>query len=193
VTQALTVTVFMPLAGALLLVGVRRLGLAGWLNVLICSITLAAALVLAFEVARLGVVTGKGSLRVDDFNVYLLVLTAFVGMTTSIFSRPYMQYVCETGKTSERGMHLYHVMFQAFMFTMMLALATDNLGVLWVAIEGATLATVLLVSLYRTPEWCPCIVPRRRSRQPGSISSSVVSASRWPCSAPCCCISPPST
>jgi hydrogenase-4 component F len=35
---------------------------------------------------------------------------------------------------------------------MQLALATNNLGILWVALEGATLATVLLVSLYRTPE-----------------------------------------
>jgi hydrogenase-4 component F len=60
--------------------------------------------------------------------------------------------VCETGKTNARGMHLYHVMFQVFIFTMLLALSTDNLGILWVAIEGATLATVLLVSLYRTPE-----------------------------------------
>ena len=33
-----------------------------------------------------------------------------------------------------------------------LALTTDNLGILWVSVEGATLATVLLVSLYRTPE-----------------------------------------
>jgi len=82
----------------------------------------------------------------------LLVLTAFVGMTTSVFSRPYMRHVCETGKTTERGMRLYHAMYQAFMFTMLLALSTDNLGVMWVAVEGATLATVLLVSLYRTPE-----------------------------------------
>jgi hydrogenase-4 component F len=150
--EALTVTVFMPLAGALLLVAVRHLGRAAWLNVLLCSATFAAALVVALEVARRGTLTATGSLRVDAFNVYLLVLTAFVGMTTSIFSRPYMQYVCESGKTNERGMRLYHVMFQAFMFTMLLALATDNLGVLWVAVEGATLATVLLVSLYRTPE-----------------------------------------
>jgi hydrogenase-4 component F len=63
-----------------------------------------------------------------------------------------MRYVCETGKTTERGMRLYHAMYQAFMFTMLLALSTDNLGVLWVAVEGATLATVLLVSLYRTPQ-----------------------------------------
>ena len=92
------------------------------------------------------------SFRIDDFNVYLIALTAFIGMTTSIFSRPYMHHVCESGKTTERGMRMYHVMYQVFMFTMLLALSTDNLGVLWVAVEGATLATVLLVSLYRTPE-----------------------------------------
>jgi hydrogenase-4 component F len=34
---------------------------------------------------------------------------------------------------------------------MLLALTTNNMGILWVAMEGATLATVLLVSLYRTP------------------------------------------
>ncbi len=38
------------------------------------------------------------------------------------------------------------------MFAMQAALTTNNVGILWVAMEGATLATVLLVSLYRTPE-----------------------------------------
>jgi hydrogenase-4 component F len=41
-------------------------------------------------------------------------------------------------------------MFQLFMFTMLLALLTNNMGILWVAMEAATLSTVLLVSLYRT-------------------------------------------
>ena len=144
-------TVFMPLLGALLLLLFRRLSWSGWVNVVVSVATFVAALTLAIAVARHGVVSGA-SFRIDAFNVYLLALTAFVGMTTSIFSRPYMRYVCDTGKTSERGMRLYHVMFQLFMFTMMLALSTDNLGILWVAIEGATLTTVLLVSLYRTPE-----------------------------------------
>jgi hydrogenase-4 component F len=42
-------------------------------------------------------------------------------------------------------------MFQVFNFTMLLALLSNNMGILWVALEAATLATVLLVSLYRTP------------------------------------------
>ena len=42
-------------------------------------------------------------------------------------------------------------MYQLFSFTMLLALTTNNMGILWVAMEAATLTTVLLVSLYRTP------------------------------------------
>ncbi|MGD8926563.1 MAG: hydrogenase 4 subunit F, partial [Thioalkalispiraceae bacterium] len=124
--SALLLTVFLPLVGVAVLAWMRRLSWAGWLNVAVCTATFAAAAVLAWQVARGGEVAGM-SFRVDAFNVYLLVLTAFVGMTTSIFSRPYMRYVCETGKTTERGMRLYHAMYQAFMFTMLLALSTDNL------------------------------------------------------------------
>ena len=47
-------------------------------------------------------------------------------------------------------MRLYHSMYQLFTFTMLLVLVTNNLGVMWVAMEAATLTTVLLVALYRT-------------------------------------------
>ena len=148
---ALMLTLLAPVAGAVALALLRSLRLAGWVNVAVCAISFGAAVRLAWSVAATGEVAGF-SFRVDAFNVYLVVLTAFVGLTTSIFSRPYMRHVCDTGMTHERGMRVYHAMYQAFMFTMLLALTTDNLGVLWVAVEGATLATVLLVSLYRTPE-----------------------------------------
>jgi len=148
---ALLITVFGPLAGALLLAGVRRPGLAGWSNVMISAVSFAGALALAWQVAGNGPVEGF-TFRIDALNVYLLVLTAFVGLTTSIFSRPYMRHMCDTGRATRHSMPLYHAMYQAFLFTMLLALSTNNLGILWVAVEGATLSTVLLVSLYRTPE-----------------------------------------
>ena len=48
-------------------------------------------------------------------------------------------------------LRLYHSMYQLFNCTMLVALLTNNMGILWVAMEAATLTTVLLVSLYRTP------------------------------------------
>jgi len=147
----LLLTLFSPLVGAAVLALVRRTEPAGWINVTVSAVTLSGAVASALTVAATGEFAGWG-LRIDAFNVYLLALTAFVGLTTAIFSRPYMRHVRDIGRTNERGMRLYHAMFQVFMFTMLLALSADNLGVLWVAVEAATLATVLLVSLYRTPE-----------------------------------------
>lgn len=86
----------------------------------------------------------------DAFNIYLIALTAFVGLTTSLFSAGYIAHELETGKLKAHHMRFYHAMYQAFLFTMLLALSANNLGVLWVAVEGATLTTVLMVSLYRT-------------------------------------------
>ncbi|WP_440995519.1 hydrogenase 4 subunit F [Arhodomonas sp. SL1] len=149
--SALLLTVFTPLLGVLLLGLVRSPARAGWLNVGISAVSFAASAWMAWLLATVSEIAGW-SFRVDAFNVYLLALTTFVGLTTSVFSRPYMRYVVSTGRTGERGLRLYHAMYQLFMFTMLLALATDNLGILWVAVEGATLSTVLLVSLYRTPE-----------------------------------------
>jgi hypothetical protein len=55
------------------------------------------------------------------------------------------------GKMTPNRLRLYHSMYQLFSFTMLIALTTNNLGILWVAMEAATLTTVLLVSVYRTP------------------------------------------
>lgn len=151
----LWLTLVSPLLGALALVWVRPLGLSGWLNLGVSGLTLIGSLWLAWSVAQGGILDERLAgmdFRIDAFNVYLVVLTAFVGLTTAIFSRPYMRHVCASGKISSTSLRIYHSMYQAFMLSMLLALTTDNLGMLWVAIEGATLATVLLVSLYRTPE-----------------------------------------
>ncbi len=43
-------------------------------------------------------------------------------------------------------------MYQLLMFAMNLALIANNIGVMWVAIELATLTTVLMVGIYRTHE-----------------------------------------
>lgn len=149
--NALLLTVFTPLIGAVALGLLRPLNWTAWLNIAISGLTFALAIWLAGSVTAAEEIA-EFSFRVDAFNVTLVVLTAFVGLTTSIFSRTYMQQVYAAEKTHARGMRIYHAMYQLFMFTLLLALTTDNLGILWVAIEGATLTTVLLVSLYRTPE-----------------------------------------
>lgn len=126
---------------------------AGRWNVYINWLGFFAALWLAIEIFESGPeITPGGEFRVDAFNVYLVLLTAFVGATTSMFSAPYMENERQHGRVTGKRLRLYHAMYQGFMLAMFLVLTTNNMGFLWVAMEGATLATVLLVSLYRTPE-----------------------------------------
>ena len=89
---------------------------------------------------------------IDDFNIYLIALTAFVAFTTSLFSARYIIHEVAIGRLEPHFVRFYHSMYQGFTFTMLLALSANNLGVMWVAVEGATLTTVLMVGLYRTAE-----------------------------------------
>ena len=91
-------------------------------------------------------------LFVDDLNVVFVVLGTFVGFTTSVFSASYIAHEIEIGRLTPIHLRFYHAMYQALMFAMNLGLLANNIGLMWVAIELATLTTVLMVGIYRTPE-----------------------------------------
>ena len=142
----------LPLIGAAILAIIGERDVAPEVNIAASFCTFLAAAALTVRVISYGPMLVVDRLFfVDPFNVFLVALTAFVGFTTSLFSRPYMRIERAHGRLSTGRLRLYHSMYQVFNFTMLLALLTNNMGILWVALEGATLATVLLVSLYRTP------------------------------------------
>lgn len=141
-----------PLAGGIFLAlwGCRKH--APEINALFSLLTLLAAALLTHRTIENGpMMVGNGWFFIDSFNVFLVALTAFVAFTTALFSRPYMRIEQEHGKLNAQRLRLYHSSYQIFIAAMLLALTTNNMGILWVAMEAATLATVLLVSLYRTP------------------------------------------
>jgi hydrogenase-4 component F len=143
----------LPLVGMGLLAVLGHRPIAPRLNNLLNAAAFVLAVVLAEIVLEGGTLISKNRFfLVDSFNVYLIALTALVGLTTSVFSGPYMEHERQRGRLTRRRLRLYYAMYQGFMLAMYLILVSNNLGVLWVAMEGATLATVLLVSLYRTPE-----------------------------------------
>ena len=83
-------------------------------------------------------------LIVDDVNVVFIVLTTFVGFTTSVFSGSYIAHELEKGRLTPIYLRFYHGMYQTLMFAMNLALLANNVGLMWVAVELATLTTVLM-------------------------------------------------
>ncbi|HET6513972.1 MAG TPA: hydrogenase 4 subunit F [Thermodesulfovibrionales bacterium] len=148
----LLILLCVPVVAATVLAFIGDRKIAPEINILGSAATCAAGLGLALQVYEQGPMMAGGKFFfVDAFNVYLAVLTSFVSMTTAIFSRRYMRREREHGRVGHVGMRFYHAMFQLFIFAMLLCLLTNNIGILWIAMELATLSTVLLVSLYRTP------------------------------------------
>jgi len=141
-----------PLAGGLFLGlwGCRKY--SPEINTLFSFLTFLASALLTRRIVEQGpVMVGDEWFFIDPFNVFLVALTAFVAFTTALFSRPYMRIEQEHGRLTSGRLRLYHSSYQIFIAAMLLALTTNNMGILWVSMEAATLATVLLVSLYRTP------------------------------------------
>ena len=134
--------VFFPWAGALLLLALPRLRLAAAVNLGVSAISLLLALLL------LGTPQGvQGWTRVDALNQPLLLLSTVIGLTTSVYSY---------GQLDAKGfdhwrLRAYHGAFQLFMGAQALALLADNMGVMWVAIEIATMASVTMVAVHGTP------------------------------------------
>ena len=124
-----------------------------WIFVTVNAMTLLAILALAVRVLQVGGFTASGGqFMVDDLSLLLTLVDGVVALSTTIFSRGHMVLTVQRRSLSRHRIRLYHTMFQTFFFTMLLALLTNNMGILWVAVEGATLSTVLLVSLFRTEE-----------------------------------------
>jgi len=145
--DALAGVLVIPAAAAVLLAALPGYRLTARLNVLAAMLTFMTASSL-FVVEP---VSGT-YLLVDDLNKVFIVLTTFVGFTTSVFSASYIGHEIEIGRLTPRFVRFYHAMYQALMFAMNLALVANNIGLMWVAIEMATLTTVLMVGIYRTHE-----------------------------------------
>ena len=145
--DALAGVLVIPAAAAVLLAALPGYRLTARLNVLAALLTFVTA-------SSLFVVEPSSGtyLLVDDLNKVFIVLTTFVGFTTSVFSASYIGHEIEIGRLTPRFVRFYHAMYQALMFAMNLALVANNIGLMWVAIEMATLTTVLMVGIYRTHE-----------------------------------------
>ncbi len=140
-----------PLLGAGMLALIPGERWAARVNVAASFIGFAASLRLAAIVLAHGRIVTPGEwFFLDSFNVFLVALTAFVSTTTAIFSGPYMRHELARGRVDARRLRLYHAMFQLFVFGMFLGQTSNNMAIIWLSLEVATLATVLLVSLYRT-------------------------------------------
>lgn len=118
-------------------------------NLASAAALVALAIKTAFDVLAQGPVSALGGfLRADALSALVIGLTAFVSLVSAIYAVGYLRADAEAGKIKEAQLRRYYVLTPLFISSMILVPLADNLGVMWVAIESTTLASVLLVTFY---------------------------------------------
>jgi hydrogenase-4 component F len=145
----LTLLMLVPLLTGLCCWPARDRAVLERLNLLGFAVLFALAVRLGADVLSRGTVEAFGGfLRADALSALVVGLTAFVALACGIYAVGYLREEERAGKIGARLLHRYYVLTPVFVGTMMAVPLVNNLGLLWVAIESTTLASVLLVRFY---------------------------------------------
>ena len=145
----LLLLILVPLFAGLICWRLRERAAVERINLLAFAMVAALAFWLGAEVLANGAVESFGGfLRADALSALVVGLTAFVALVCSIYAVGYLREEERAGKIGARLAHRYYVLTPVFVATMIAVPLMNNLGLLWVAIESTTLASVLLVRFY---------------------------------------------
>jgi len=148
-----------PLAAGPLAFFLRRRHMMEVVNLAAFAILLGLAAVLVAQVLRSGPVSlWDGFFYADALSALVVLLSAFVSLVCSIYAVGYFRHEEGSGvlhEAEELGgrfavdkLREYYALMPFLVFAMTLVGLANNLGILWVAVEGTTLASVFLVMFY---------------------------------------------
>jgi hydrogenase-4 component F len=85
---------------------------------------------------------------VDELSVLMLGLIALISLMATAYSINYIRHDQEDHDISLSQLRTYYILMQVFVSTMLLVVVSNNLGIMWIAIEGTTLVSTFLVGFY---------------------------------------------
>ncbi|WP_033577719.1 hydrogenase 4 subunit F [Dickeya chrysanthemi] len=143
-----------PLAAALLAFVCRFTGTAA--RALVSLIHLAGigallwvALLVVWTVYQQGeLLAANRWLHLDSLSALFLAILGVIGFLTGLYSMGYMRHEVDSGEVSVTTLCHYYGFFHLFLFTMLLVITSNNLILMWAAIEATTLSSAFLVGLY---------------------------------------------
>ncbi|EPD63699.1 proton-conducting transporter membrane subunit [Streptomyces sp. HGB0020] len=122
-----------------------------WAGLLSPVVILVCGSLLAADVVDHGPTASySGLLRADALTAWMLLVVGAVALIACGFAPAYLAVERSARRATEQTVWRYHVLVQAFLAAMCLAVVTANLGVLWVAVEATTIVTAFLVGHRRT-------------------------------------------
>lgn len=150
-TSFLPAAVFLlPVIAGAILISAPRMGRAAqqWISVLTMALVTGAGAWMVGRVLRNEVLTTWSSeLRVDALSALMVVVIGAVGLLAAVYSVRYMNAHAKSGPTARRT-STFCGLLMWFMGTMLWGCVTNNVIMLYVAIEATTLTSGLLVAFY---------------------------------------------
>ena len=89
-----------------------------------------------------------GAVRVDGLSALVLVLCAFVGLLSGVYGIGYLRRNEARGLVTPRMRREFYGLIPAYVFAMLLVSVSNSLGILWIAVELTTLASVFLITFH---------------------------------------------
>jgi hydrogenase-4 component F len=142
-------TLLVPLAAAVIggLPGPRKLKELALVGGLWSTFALCAATAAQFLRGETPAAFGD-ALRVDGLSALILVLSGFVGALAGPYGVGYLRRNEAKGRVTERMSREFYGLLPAYVFALLLVSVSNNLGLLWIAVELTTLASVFLVAFH---------------------------------------------
>jgi len=139
----------LPPVIAVLMLIVNKRKIVTVLNVLGSLSIFVTGILVARRVFTTGPVQEWGQvIYIDALGAFIIGLISIVGLLGALYSISYTSHEVDSGKVPEGRLKWYYFWFYIFIFTMLAVVMANNLGIMWVAVEGTTLASALLVGYY---------------------------------------------
>jgi hydrogenase-4 component F len=87
-------------------------------------------------------------LRADALSAWMLLLVPTVSLSSAIYAMRYFRRDLADAVVTPRRFREFYVLTPLFAAAMALVALANNLGVMWIAVEGMAISSVLLVALY---------------------------------------------
>ncbi|WP_248892835.1 hydrogenase 4 subunit F [Bacillus methanolicus] len=89
-----------------------------------------------------------GMFHADEVSAILILLIGVVGFLNAFYSIGYMRHDLAHGEINEKGVTSYYVFYHIFLFTMVISAISNNIAIMWAAVEATTLGSAFLVGFY---------------------------------------------
>ncbi len=147
-SHLLWITPLVPFAIGLVMLLVRDRRLLAALDVAGSLAVLGLTLAVARAVSRARAVSALGIFRADDVAVVFLLLIGLLAVAVSVATIGWMRQELARGQIRADRLRYYFALVHGFVATMLVTVLADNLGILWIAMEGTTITSALLVGFH---------------------------------------------